>query len=68
MIAGVVDTGEQFISGDNDTSNNFVAGDNDTGDNFVAGDNDTGEIYCRSQEQGRHWGGELPRKGESWRG
>ena len=43
MIAGVVDTGEQFITGDNDTGNNFVAGDNDTGDNFVAGDNDTGE-------------------------
>ena len=30
MIAGVVDTGEQFITGDNDTGNNFVAGDNDT--------------------------------------
>jgi len=43
VIAGVVDTGEQFITGDNDTGNNFVAGDNDTGDNFVAGDNDTGE-------------------------
>jgi hypothetical protein len=43
VIAGVVDTGEQFITGDNDTGNNFVAGDNDTGDNFVAGDNGTGE-------------------------
>ena len=43
MIAGVVDTGEQFITGDNDTDNNFFAGDNDTSDNFVAGDNDTGE-------------------------
>ena len=32
MIAGVVDTGEQFITGDNDTGNNFVAGDNDTGE------------------------------------
>ncbi len=41
--AGVVDTGEQFITGDNDTGNNFVAGDNNTGDNFVAVDNDTGE-------------------------
>ncbi len=41
VIAGVVDTGEQFITGDNDTGKNFVAGDNDTGDNFVAGDNDT---------------------------
>ena len=41
MIAGVVDTGEQFITGDNDTGNNFVAGDNDTGNNFVAGNNDT---------------------------
>ncbi len=43
MLAGVVDMGEQFITGDNDTGNNFVAGDNDTGDNFVAGDNGTGE-------------------------
>jgi hypothetical protein len=34
VIAGVVDTGEQFITGDNDTGNNFVAGDNDTGDSF----------------------------------
>jgi hypothetical protein len=34
VIAGVVDTGEQFITGDNDTGNNFVAGDNHTGDNF----------------------------------
>ena len=32
VIAGVVDTGEQFITGDNDTGNNFVAGDNDTGE------------------------------------
>jgi hypothetical protein len=30
VIAGVVDTGEQFITGD--TGNNFVAGDNDTGE------------------------------------
>ncbi|MFO0001889.1 MAG: hypothetical protein ACK559_12240, partial [bacterium] len=43
MFAGVVNTGEQFITGDNDTGNNFVAGDNDTGDHFVAGDTDTGE-------------------------
>ena len=27
MIAGVVDTGEQFIAGDNDTSDKFIAGD-----------------------------------------
>jgi hypothetical protein len=27
VIAGVVDTGEQFIAGDNDTSDNFIAGD-----------------------------------------
>jgi hypothetical protein len=27
VIAGVVDTGEQFITGDNNTGNNFVAGD-----------------------------------------
>jgi hypothetical protein len=32
VIAVVVDTGEQFITGDNDTSNNFVAGDNGTGE------------------------------------
>ncbi len=35
-IAGVGDTGEQFITGDNDTGDNFVAGDNDTGDKFIA--------------------------------
>jgi hypothetical protein len=45
VIAGVVDTGEQFITGDNDTGNNFDAGDSDTGDNFVAGDNDTGDNF-----------------------
>jgi len=38
VIAGVVDTGEQFIAGDNDTGDNFIAGDNDTGDKFIAGD------------------------------
>ena len=27
MIAGVVDTGEQFIAGDNDTGDKFIAGD-----------------------------------------
>ncbi len=27
MIAGVVDTGEQFIAGDNNTGNKFIAGD-----------------------------------------
>ncbi len=32
VIAAVVDTCEQFITGDNDTGNNFVAGDNDTGE------------------------------------
>ncbi len=32
VIPGVVDTSEQFITGDNDTGNNFVAGDNDTGE------------------------------------
>jgi hypothetical protein len=32
VIAGVVDTGEQFITSDNDTCNNFVAGDNYTGE------------------------------------
>ncbi len=32
MIAGVIDTGEQFIAGDNDSSDKFIAGDNDTGE------------------------------------
>ncbi len=32
VIAGVVDTGEQFIAGDNDTGDNFIAGDNDIGE------------------------------------
>jgi hypothetical protein len=27
VIAGVVDTSEQFIAGDNNTSDNFIAGD-----------------------------------------
>ena len=27
MIPGVVDTGEQFIAGDNDTGDKFIAGD-----------------------------------------
>jgi hypothetical protein len=35
-IAGIVDTGEQFIAGD--TGDKFIAGDNDTGDKFIAGD------------------------------
>jgi hypothetical protein len=45
VIAGVVDTGEQFITGDNDTGNNFVAGDNDTGEQLSPGDNDTGDKF-----------------------
>jgi hypothetical protein len=45
VIAGVVDTGEQFIAGDNNTGYNFITGDNDTGDNFIAGDNDTGDKF-----------------------
>jgi hypothetical protein len=32
VITGVVDTGEQFIAGDNYTGDNFIAGDNDTGE------------------------------------
>ncbi len=32
MITGVVDTGEQFIAGDNDTRDNFIAGHNDIGE------------------------------------
>jgi hypothetical protein len=32
VIAGVVDTGEQFIAGDNDSGDTFIAGDNDTGE------------------------------------
>ncbi len=38
VIAGVVDTGDNFIAGDNDTGDNFIAGINDTGDKFIAGD------------------------------
>jgi hypothetical protein len=38
VIAGVVDTGEQFIAGDNDSGDKFIAGDNDTVDKFIAGD------------------------------
>ena len=38
VIAGVVDTGEQFIAGDNGTGDNFIAGDNDTCDKFIAVD------------------------------
>ncbi len=41
-MAGVVDTGDKFIAGD-DTCDNFIAGDNDTSDNFITSDNDTGE-------------------------
>ncbi len=29
VIAGVVDTGEQFIAGDNDSGDKFIAGDKD---------------------------------------
>jgi hypothetical protein len=32
VIAGVVETGEQFIAGDNDSSDKFIAADNDTGE------------------------------------
>jgi hypothetical protein len=65
VIAGVVDTGEKFSTGDNDTGNNFVAGD-DTGDNFVAGDNDTGDKFIAGHKnKNPQGGGELPRKGES---
>ncbi len=48
MIAGVVDTGEQFIVVIGD---NFIAGDNNTADKFSAGDKnkDTMEVgSCQS--------------------
>ena len=32
VIASVVDSGEQFIAGDNDTGDKFIAGDNHTGE------------------------------------
>ncbi len=35
MIAGVVDTGEQFIACDNDTGDNFIDGDNDTSEQLA---------------------------------
>ncbi|MFN9906330.1 MAG: hypothetical protein ACK56F_09435, partial [bacterium] len=38
VIAGVVDTGDKFLTGDNDTGDKFLTGDNDTGDKFIAGD------------------------------
>ncbi len=37
VIAGVVDTGEQFIAGDSDSGDKFIAGVNDTGEQFIAG-------------------------------
>ncbi len=37
LIAGVVDTGDKFLTGDNDTYDKFIAGDNDTGE----------QIYCQ---------------------
>ncbi len=35
VIAGVVDTGEQFNAGDNDSGDKFIAGDNDTGEQLL---------------------------------
>ncbi len=35
VIAGVVDTGEQFIAGDSDSGDKFIAGDNDTGEQLT---------------------------------
>jgi hypothetical protein len=32
VIAGVIDTSDKFLTGDNDTSDKFIAGDNDTGE------------------------------------
>ncbi len=32
VIAGVVDTGDKFIGGDNDTGDKFIAGDIDASD------------------------------------
>jgi hypothetical protein len=54
VIAGVVDTGEQFIVGGNDTGDNFIAGDNDKGDKFIAGDKnkDAMEVWsCQGWEK-----------------
>ncbi len=52
LIAGVVDTGDKFLTCDNDTYDKFITGDNDIGE----------QIYCQWQEQGRHGDGELPRR------
>jgi hypothetical protein len=35
VIAGVVDTGEQFIACDNNTGDNFIAGDKDTSEQLA---------------------------------
>ncbi len=41
MIAGVKDTEDKFMAGDN---NKFIAGDNDTGEQLIIADvNDTGD-------------------------
>jgi hypothetical protein len=54
VISGVVDTGEQFIAGDNDTGDNFIAGDNAIGEQLSPVTTTPAIIYCRSQEKGRH--------------
>ncbi len=42
VIAGVIDTGDKFLTGVNDTGEHWtiIAGDNYTGDKFIAVDND----------------------------
>jgi hypothetical protein len=43
VIAGVVDTGDKFITGVVVTGDKFITGVVVTGDKFIAGDNDTSE-------------------------
>ncbi len=45
MIAGVVDTGDKFITGVSDTGNKFIAGVVDTAEQLFAGDSDTGDKF-----------------------
>ncbi len=45
MIAGVVDTGDKFITGVSNTGDKFIAGVIDTAEQLFAGYNDTGDKF-----------------------
>jgi hypothetical protein len=65
VIAGVVDTDEQFISCDNDTGNNFIAGDNDTSGQLEPATTTPAINLLTVTRTGHHGVGERPRIGES---